>query len=71
MKQVHQNDITGHNHKKYGKNGFVCQKCKYWIDMGEDDLDSYKGCSEKYIRDYEMNDGCCPYSFNEYKQMNK
>jgi hypothetical protein len=70
MSKINQNDIKGRNHSKYGK-GFSCIKCILWVEMGEDDIDSYNGCSKLYKRDYHLHDGCCPFSYNEFKLLNK
>ena len=68
--KINQNNIIGRNHKCYC-NGFSCHKCILWVDGGEDDIDKYMKCSKLNKRDYSINDGDCPYSYNQYKILNK
>ena len=65
-----QNDIIGRNHVRYG-NGFACSRCLLWVDGGEDELDRYMKCSKLGLLDYKIKDGSCPYSYNQYKLINK
>jgi len=66
MEKIKQNDIKGRNHKHMEKKGLHVIN----VVIGQI-WDKYMGCSLLSKRDYELNDGDCHFSFNEYKAKNK
>jgi len=62
------NDIIGKGHKCY-EGHFSCSQCLLWVYGESDDIDSYMKCSKLGKRDYSINDGDCPYSYNQYKAL--
>lgn len=67
-------ETKGKYHYVSSNRDFTCTKCQSfrrysWSDMKSKTQDG-RYCSETGKKEYELNDGECPYSFNEYRILN-
>lgn len=71
------NETKGKYHYVSSNRDFTCTKCRYfknnaWSMWSDRTISSKQPtyCSKTGKKDYELNDGDCPYSFNEFRILN-
>lgn len=67
-------ETKGKYHYVSSNREFTCIKCQYfrqysWSDR-QSKIQQGKHCVQTGKKEYELNDGDCPYSFNEFRILN-
>jgi len=69
-----ENDVKGKFHYVDSNRDFTCLKCKNFRRQGWKDRSSFskanRECGKLGKYEFEIKDGDCPYSFNEFKIIN-